>query len=140
MSGADRAAGRAAGSTKPHSARVTVGKRCSALPIADPEGVLLVQLLARLGSALPDERIGDTVAGLLADRRALVALVDRLCSAVPRGRQRLIPVVHAVIAALAADHLTTALQVRLAAHSLPWAEVGNLLEARPMITTCRPMR
>ncbi len=125
--------------------RLDVARRCAALPVADPDRILLARLLTLLGSPLPDERdaaagavfamclgrdaarISATVATLLPDRRALVTVVDRLTASVGGARGRLLPVARAILAALSTDRLTSSLQVRLAARALPWDEIGALL-------------
>ncbi len=125
--------------------RLAVAERCAALPVADPDRLLLARLLDRLASPAPDERaaaagavfatcqerdaagIGAAVVALLPDRRALLTVVESLSAAAVGARGRLLPVSHAVLDALAADRLTASLQVRLAARALPWAELGSVL-------------
>lgn len=125
--------------------RLTVAERCVALPVADPDRLLLARLLAHLDSPLPDERaaaamavfatclerdagsIGATVAALLPNRRALVTVIERLSVAAAGAPGRLLPVARAVLAALAHDRLTASLQARLATEALPWDDLGDLI-------------
>jgi len=149
--------------------RLDVARRCAALPVADTDRALLARLLTLLRSPIRDERdaaagavvamaaerdaarIGEAIAALLPNRRALLTFMENLTVAAgserarpsrgrralaPRtrpivatsgGRSRLLPVAHAVLDALATDRLTSSLQIRLAARALPWDEVGALL-------------
>jgi len=149
--------------------RLDVARRCAALPVSDTDRALLARLLTLLRSPIRDERdaaagavvamaverdaarIGEAVAALLPDRRALLTFMENLTVAAgserarpsrgrralaPRtrpvvavsgGRSRLLPVAHAVLDTLATDHLTSSLQIRLAARALPWDEIGALL-------------
>jgi hypothetical protein len=127
------------------SVRLQVLGRCAALPVPDPEQVLLPRLLAALASRAPDERrsaaaavcatckppdaplIARAVAGVLPDRRALVTAVAALQGAVGADRRRLAPVARAVLAALSPDPLTAGLRAGLAAAGLPWDEWAGLL-------------
>ncbi|MBT2559422.1 hypothetical protein J7E24_16665 [Hymenobacter sp. ISL-91] len=125
--------------------RVQVLGRCTALPLADPNQVLLPPLLAGLHSPLPDEYraaaralfatyavphpaiIAETVALICSDRRVLQATLDALRAALPGDRTRLQPVVRGILAALRPDPLTMRLQMKLAVAGLPWAELAAYL-------------
>ena len=104
--------------------RLDVAWRCAALPVADPDRVLLARLLTLLRSPLRDERdaaagavvamaverdaarIGATVAALLPDRRAILTFMDKLTVAAggerarpSHGRRALAPITRPVVAA-----------------------------------------
>lgn len=134
--------------------RVDVLQRCATAPLVDRAGVLATPLLRALESPIVDEReeaglaisatylardaalLGTTIGHLIPNRRALASALQMLGHAIAQDRVGLLPVVRAVLDALAADPLTAPLQVGLAAQVLPWddlaaflshlAETGNL--------------
>jgi hypothetical protein len=125
--------------------RLDTLQRCAALPVADSDRALQAPLLEALGSPLPDERaaaagavfatyagrdanlLGDALRRILPNRRALITAVRSLAATLPWNRSRMLPSVHAVLAALAGDPLTAALQADLAVSALLWDEVVDLL-------------
>ena len=125
--------------------RLGVLERCAAVPVSDRAGLLLSPLLAALQSDLPDqiraaasaifatysgqdaERLAATTTQLLPNRYALSELVQTLRVHLHTARGSLLPTVRAVLAALAADPLTSALQVELVVAGLPWDDVAAFL-------------
>jgi hypothetical protein len=132
--------------------RLAVHQRCAALPIADPERLLLQRLLDRLRGAIGDERralaktviagctardaalLGGACAALLADaehgprsRRALLALLDELVSVLSTARSRLLEVARAVTAPLLLDDAALSQGLRLAVSALRGAELFGVL-------------
>ncbi len=117
--------------------RVAILDRLANEPVPDPERVLLVAALAKLASAIPDERTAglrmalanatEADAGtfmaaftdLLPRRRELAEAVEEFVTqtAVLGDRQR--PVRSAVLAAVEADPACALVQVRLAVATLP---------------------
>jgi hypothetical protein len=108
--------------------RVEVLGRLAAQPVPDPERVLLAATLAKLASAVPDERtagLSAALAGattfaaaftrLLPRRRELVAAVADFAAATRPLGPRLVEVRSAVLEAVEADPSVVSLQVRLAA-------------------------
>lgn len=116
--------------------RVAVLGRLASQPVPDPKRVLLAATLAKLSSAIPDERtagLSAALAGatdadapefasaftrLLPRRRELAALVVDFAAATRRLGPRLLEVRSAVLAALETDTSVVILQVRLAASRL----------------------
>ena len=112
--------------------RVAVLGRLAAQPVADPGRGLMAVMLAKLGSAIPDERsagLSAALAGatdadapafasaftrLLPRRRELVASVTGFADATRALGSRLLEVRSAVLAAVEADPALSNLQIRLA--------------------------
>lgn len=125
--------------------RLAVLERCVNLPVTDADRVLLPVLLARLAAAAPAERaaaakavlatypvaeaglVGQTVATLLPNRRALAGFLAVLREQLDAERPRTVPTARAVLAALAIDPLTAGARVELAVRVLPWTELAALL-------------
>lgn len=119
---------------------------CTRLPAADEGRLLLTRLLealdaddeeictaaasAILGTAVASDApvIEQAITRLLSNRRALQALVSVFYQMFPVNRRQLLPVVRAIIAALAVDPLTITLRIELAFVALPWEEVAAVLE------------
>ncbi len=126
--------------------RHQVLQRCANLPVADPERVLFPALLRAITSPFRDERqaaaaallatcraqdgavLAEAVAGLRADRRALLTLTGTLRTLVASDRRRLGAIVRAVLGALAGDPLTVGLRLGLAAEALTWDEFAEFLQ------------
>ena len=124
---------------------VRLGTLRSQTGVADPDrrllGVLLkglaspyaeeVQASARLVFASYTGRDAPAVAAafseLLLWRRALVGAVNGFQAAASAARLKAVPLVQAILTALATDPLTLHLQVRLAVSTLGWTELGELL-------------
>jgi hypothetical protein len=127
--------------------RLDVLRRVAQLPVAGADRALMPGLLQSMGSAVPDEsaaaaaavfatyagreasRVGEAVGRLLANRRAILAAVDALESALASNRSHLLPTARAVLAALAADPLTAAVRAGLAVRALPPSELASALGA-----------
>ncbi len=127
--------------------RLLVLQRFASMPVGDPEGMLLLALLKKLPSTLPDERraaasalfatcrvedaasIESAFAQLLPQRRALKDAVDSLRALVPGDLRRLVPVARGVLNALALDPLTAVPCVGVAITALPWQELARAFEA-----------
>lgn len=125
--------------------RNAVLRMCIRLSAADDDQMLLEQLLKAMDAnenyictaaasaifgtcaASDAQTIGQGIARLLPNRRALLSIVLTLQSMLPLNRQQLIPVMRAVMAALATDPLTLGLRIELAITSLPWDEVATML-------------
>ncbi len=119
---------------------------CIRLPAADEGQHLLSALLEALdanedeqctaaasvifGTCVADDAplIGQAVRQILPNRRALQATVSVAQKAIPLQRGQFIPVVRAIIEALAPDPLTIGLRIKLAITALPWSEVASLLK------------
>jgi hypothetical protein len=126
--------------------RAAALRGCIRLPGADEGQALLSRLLATMAS--DDEEICGTTANalfgtcvasdaplirhaiqqLLPQRRALLTIVQVLAKELPANRRQILPVVRAMIEALAVDPLTIGLRIQLAIISLPWDEVATMLE------------
>ena len=125
--------------------RIDVLRRCKDLPVADPRRRLLPPLLAAMNSRAPDEcaaaaeavfqtyagrdvtAVGEAIAGLRANRRALWTAVETLRQALRWNRQHLLRAAREVLTSLAGDPLTVSLRVTLAAAALPWDELAALV-------------
>ncbi|MEO6889237.1 MAG: hypothetical protein ABI456_08240, partial [Ktedonobacteraceae bacterium] len=125
--------------------RAAVLKGCTRLPEADEGQALLSQLLSVMDTEHDDmcvaaasaifgtcvasdaPMIGAASGHLAPNRCALLAIVPVLQKALPINRRQLVPIVRAMIEALAADPLTSGLRIELAIASLPWNEVAQLL-------------
>jgi hypothetical protein len=133
--------------------RAAALKGCTRLPEADEGQVLLSRLLeamdsdnedictaaasAIFGNCVADDApvIDQAIGHLLPNRRALQEIVQVLLKVLPINRRQLVPVVRAVIYALAVDPLTIELRIELAIVSLPWDEMATVLaEAAAMET------
>jgi hypothetical protein len=126
--------------------RLDALRRCTALPVADPERIVLRPLVDRLTSALPDEQglaatalfatyagressvVADAVRGLLADRRALANVAEALRAALNMDRRHLRATVQAVLEVLETDPLTAVLRVRLQVMALAGRELASALQ------------
>lgn len=127
--------------------RLDTLNRCASLPLADPERVILPRLRTRLASPLPDENaaaayavfatygereagaIGESVAQILPDRRALLAVLTVFEQQVVRSRTRWQGTTRAVLAALASDPLTARQRVRVAVAGLTGTELSDFFVA-----------
>jgi hypothetical protein len=116
--------------------RVAVLGRLAAQPVPDPKRVLLAATLAKLASAIPDERTAGLTAALagstdadapafavaftqlLPQRRKLASSVANFATATRILGTRLVEVRSAVLVAVEADPEVVSLQVRLAAARL----------------------
>ena len=125
--------------------RLATLARCAEAPVADPGRRLLARSLAMAGSRLPDERaaaarvivaassaedadlVARAVQVLRADRRALSGLVHALQAGAARDLRRLVPVVRAVLGALAADPMTASLRAALGTSALVGDELAGHL-------------
>lgn len=125
--------------------RAATLRGCIRLPASDEGQHLLSALLAVLdadddegctaaasvifGTCVADDAplIAKAVGRLLPNRRALQAMVAIVQKAIPLQRSQFIPVVRAMIDALAPDPLTIGLRIELAITALPWGEVASLL-------------
>lgn len=119
--------------------------RWSALPISDPDGEIARALLpalqsnvldeCRTGAAAifntykPDEAplIGEAITNIIAQRQKLTLVLDILRAFMYWQRERLLPIVHAVLDSLQPDPLTAVERVKLAVAALPWSELGTYL-------------
>ncbi|MBI3972493.1 MAG: hypothetical protein HY332_14530 [Chloroflexi bacterium] len=126
-------------------ARLDALGRCAQLPVIDAEQALLSPLLAALHSPLPDEcaaaaaaafatytgrdahLVGQVIARLIDNRRALRTAVHALEGALRWNRRHLLPTARAVLAVLEADPLTATLRVSLAISALQGEELAELL-------------
>jgi hypothetical protein len=126
--------------------RVQVLARCGSLALAGTRQALLPRLLSAIASPIPDERtaaaasamslataddavlIAEGIGRLLDDRRALTAALGALQPVAIWRRAEMLPVLRAVLDALARDPLTAGARARLAVQSLPWEELGHWLE------------
>nr|MBA2284366.1 hypothetical protein [Ktedonobacteraceae bacterium] len=125
--------------------RAAVLKGCTRLPEADQGQALLSRLLAVMDAEHRDiciaaasaifgtcvasdaPMIGAAIGRLAPNRRALLAILPVLQTALPINRRQLVPIVRTMIEALAADPLTTGLRIELAFVSLPWDEIAQML-------------
>jgi hypothetical protein len=124
--------------------RVQVLDRCAHLPVADTEGVLLPRIVVALSSPLPQEveaaapalfavatpqgvdSLGRAVEGLLTNPRSLQVVVQELSRRLSWDLH-LTPVALRVLEVLAADALTSGLQVELAVEALGPEELSSFL-------------
>ncbi len=122
--------------------RVEVLERCVQNPLTDYEHTLFPGLLAALNSQLPDEctraasalftlyagndapLVGDTIRGLLDNRRALHIAIENFLPTLFISRRRLLPTTRTILAALSQDRLTISLRLGLILLGLPWQEVA----------------
>jgi hypothetical protein len=125
--------------------RAAVLRGCTRLPAADEEHMLLRHMLkamdaddeeictaaasAIFGTCVASDAsaISQAIARLLPNRRALMGILPVLQQTLALSRYQLIPVVRAIIVALAADPLTVGLRIQLAIVSLPWDEIATML-------------
>ncbi len=126
--------------------RLDTLQRLAQLPLTDTERVLVAPLFAALESLLPDEcaaaaraifttyvgrdaqLVGEAVGRIIADRRTVVTIVGILQETIrAQSRNQILPTARAVLAALAADPLTSAVRVNLAVNALLWDEVTGML-------------
>lgn len=125
--------------------RLQVLGRCAQLSVADTEGVLLPQLMARLNSPLSDEvraaagavfaiaqeqnapAVARAVSDLLSNRRSLDIVVYVLSFRLATGRST-VPLARHVLDVLRSDVLTATCQVRIAVEVLTPTEMLVLLE------------
>jgi len=125
--------------------RAATLRGCIRLPAADEGQHLLSALLEALdanddeqcsaaasvifGTCVADDAplIGQAVRQILPNRRALREMVSVVQKDIPLQRGQFIPVVRAIIEALAPDPLTIGLRIKLAITALPWSEVASLL-------------
>ena len=148
------------------SVRVDVLRRCSELPVSDPERVLLAPLLRALESAIADEYnaaagamfqtytgrdaspVAEAVRSIRTNRRALRAVVQALRPAVRTSPEQLLPTARAVLDVLEEDPRTAQLQTELAMEGLPTDELAATLErlaasgrlyAEPLCTAIRAL-
>lgn len=128
------------------SVRVQVLQRCTVLPVTDREQLTLPRFLACLDTRFPDERDGAAAAlfatsrpedapgivqglrTILANRRAILAGVRALETAVWRYRTRLVPIARRVLDLLAEEPVTLFLRVELAGRVSTWSEFADLVE------------
>jgi len=122
----------------------------AALTVPNTEGILTEPVLMCLSAPLPDERAAanqvlvqtlcaDTpslaetaVRRVLANRRALVGVLEALLQAVAQGRGRWESASRAALEALSVDPLTITLQTRLALASLPEEALLAWLQTTPL--------
>lgn len=125
--------------------RAVVLNGCIRLAAADHEQELLVHLLETLNSEQEDicltaaksifgtclasdaAHIGQTIERLLPNRPALQTIIHAITPELLMQREQMLPVIRAVIEALARDPLTIGLRIGLAILFLPWDEVAHLL-------------
>ncbi len=125
--------------------RLDTLQRVAQLPLTDTEQALVSPLFPALESALPDERlaaaeaifatyagrdaalVGKAVERIITNRRAVAAISQVLQRTIWQSRNQMLPTVRAMLAALATDPLTTAIQVNLAITALPWEDVAATL-------------
>ena len=126
--------------------RIPVLRGCTRLAAADEEQALLLRLLEAMDSDNEDictaaaraifgtctasdaPLIGQAIGRLLPNRYALQTILQVLREAVFVNKRQFLPIVRAVLEALAADPITIELRVELAIAFLPWDEVVTLLE------------
>ncbi len=120
--------------------------RCVDLPVADPERLLLPHLLAAVAAPLPQERsaaaaalfstyttrdlpaIGEALAILLPNRRALETILAALLVSGQFSRREHHAAARTVLAALAGDPLTATSRVELAMQQLSGDELAGYLQ------------
>lgn len=128
--------------------RLDTLERCVSLPLSDTDRVMLPRLLDLLASSLPDESasaaravfamyagnteqdavtIGEAIAPIRSNRRALATILAALQSSLIGNRSRLRATVRAVLEALRHDALTVRHRAKLAISGLPWEETAAYL-------------
>ncbi|MEZ0362231.1 HEAT repeat domain-containing protein [Mycobacterium sp. pUA109] len=126
--------------------RMPVLQRCIDLPPPDREQALLPGLLSSLTADAPAEqhaaavalfticrppdaaRIAAGIRDALPNRRALVATVQALLTALPGQHARLRPIAHAILGVLADDPMAVHLRLQLAGQVLAWHQFAGLLD------------
>ncbi len=141
--------------------------RSSWLPVRDPQRLLLSRLLELLRAPSPVESqaaasaivnicregagpvIAQTVRDLLPNRKVLLTLTGAFQQVTPQTRQRLLPIIRAMLEALAADPLTVSHRLRLACIYLPVEELialfqslseDNALHAEALMRACQQVK
>jgi hypothetical protein len=111
-------------------------------PLTDHEHVLFTRLLTLLNSPFPEEcesaaqtvfetytgnnalLVGEAFQSILSNRRALSLACAAFSAVLLYQTSHLLSTTRAILAALAADHLTITLRVELIIKGLPWEEIA----------------